>query len=82
MKEFELKLGATIYKCTSNQYDRDNQNWNISAKFNDLDLYMSIPIKSKVSTDKVMIFFSSLDEALKRVQQEKRVELTFINELT
>lgn len=42
MNEFELKLGATTYKCTSNQSSRDNQNWYISAKFNDLSLNMSI----------------------------------------
>lgn len=82
MKEFELKLGVTTYKCTSNHSDKDSQNWNISAKFYDLDLYMSIPIGSKVSMDKVLIFVTSLDETLKRIQQEKREELTFINQLT
>lgn len=81
MKEFELKLGATTYKCTSNHSDKDNQNWNISAKFNDLDLNMRIPITSKVSMEKVMLFVTSFDETLKRIQQEKRDELTFINQL-
>ena len=82
MKEFELKLGATTYKCTSNHSDKDSQNWSISAKFHDLTVYMQIPIGSKVSMDKVMIFVTSFDETLKRVQQEKREELSFINQLT
>lgn len=82
MKEFELTLGATTYKCTSNHSDKDHQNWYIQAKFHDLRLNMSIPIESKVPMDKVMLFVTSLDEALKRVQQEKGKELTFINQLT
>lgn len=82
MKEFELKLGATTYKCTSNHCDKDHQNWTISAKFNDLGISMNIPIGSKVSMDKVLVFISSFDEALKIVQQQKREELTFINQLT
>lgn len=82
MKEFELKLGATTYKCTSNHSDSDNQNWNISAKFNDLGLNMNIPIESKVSMQKILMFVSSLDEALKKVQSEKSKELTFLNQLT
>lgn len=82
MKEFELTLGATTYKCTSNHCDKDHQNWNIRAKFHDLQLDMGIPIGSKVSMDKVMLFVTSLDEALKRVQEEKRQGLSFINQLT
>lgn len=82
MKDFELKLGATTYVCTSNHYDKEHQNWSIQAKFHDLNLVMSIPIGSKVSMDKVLIFVTSFDEALKRVQQEKREGLTFINQLT
>jgi benzoyl-CoA reductase/2-hydroxyglutaryl-CoA dehydratase subunit BcrC/BadD/HgdB len=82
MKEFELKLGATTYKCTSNTSNATAQNWNISANFHDLRLDMQIPISSKVSMDKVLVFISSLDEALKRVQQEKGKELTFITQLT
>lgn len=82
MKEFEFKISGTTYKCTSNHSDITNQNWNISAKFHDLQLDMKIPIESKVSMDKVLVFISSLDEALKRVQQEKKNELTFINQLT
>lgn len=82
MKEFELKLGATIYKCTSNLCDKDHQNWTISAKFNDLNISMNIPIGSKVSIDKVLVFVTSFDEALKRVQQEKQSELKFINQLS
>jgi hypothetical protein len=81
MKEFELKLGAITYKCTSNVSTRDSQNWNIHAKFHDLELSMTIPEQSKVSMDKVMIFVTALDETLKRVQQEKGRELTFINQL-
>jgi|GEM_PF-4244220 hypothetical protein len=82
MKEFELKLGATTYKCSSNVSDVNHQNWNISGKFHDLNLNMSIPIESKVSLDKVLVFVSSLDEALKKVQHEKAKELTFLNQLT
>lgn len=81
MKEFELKLGSTTYKCTSNMSDTTAQNWRISANFNDLRLDMSIPITSKVSMEKVLVFVTSLDEALKRVQQEKSKELTFFSQL-
>lgn len=82
MKDFELKLGAITYACTSNAYDKMHQNWSIRAKFHDLTLTMDIPIASKVSRDKVLIFVMSLDEALKQVQQDKAKELTFINQLT
>ena len=82
MKEFELKLGSTTYKCTSNQSSANDQNWHVSAKYHDLNLTMSIPIESKVSMDKVLVFISAFDETLKRVQQEKGKELTFINQLT
>lgn len=82
MKDFELKLGTTTYVCTTNHCDKDNQNWNIHAKFHDLDLNMNMPISSKVSMDKVLVFITSFNEALKRVQQEKSKELTFINQLT
>lgn len=82
MKEFELKLGQTTYKCTSNHSDSSNKNWHISAKFHDLSISMNIPIESKVSMDKVLVFISSLDEALKIVQQTKKSELNFINQLT
>jgi hypothetical protein len=81
MKEFELKLGATTYKCTSTASGKDNQNWYISAKFHDLSISMQIPIESKVNMDKVLVFISSLDEALKMVQNGKKSELTFINQL-
>lgn len=81
MQEFELKLGKTTYKCTSNHSSATAQNWHISAKFHDLTLNMSIPIESKVSMDKVMIFVTSLDQALKNVQHEKKSELNFINQL-
>jgi len=82
MRDFELKLGATNYMCTSNAYEKDHQNWSIRAKFNDLTLDMSIPISSKVSMEKVLIFITSLDEALRKVQQEKKEGLSFINQLT
>lgn len=82
MKEFELKLGVTTYRCTSNMSNAIAQNWTITAKFHDLQLTMQIPIESKVGMDKVLVFISSLDEALKKVQQEKGRELTFINQLT
>lgn len=82
MKEFELKLGATTYKCTSNHCDKDHQSWSISAKFNNLNISMGIPLDSKVSMDKVLMFISSFDETLKKVQEQKRSELTFINQLT
>lgn len=81
MKEFELKLGATTYRCTSNHSDKTDQNWRISAKFHDLSIDMGIPIQSKVSMDKVLVFISSFDEALKTVQNAKNSELTFINQL-
>lgn len=82
MKDFTLKLGQTTYECTSTQWSGDNQSWNIRAKFHDLTLNMSIPIESKVSMDKVMIFITSLDQALKDVQYAKKSELSFINQLT
>lgn len=82
MKEFDLKLGATTYKCTSNHSSGPNQNWHISAQFHDLHIGMQIPVESKVSMDKVLVFISSLDEALKTVQKDKSKELTFINQLT
>lgn len=82
MKEFELKLGPTTYTCTSNHYDKANNNWCINAKFNDLSINMNIPISSKVPLEKVLVFISSFDEALKSVQAEKSKELTFINQLT
>jgi hypothetical protein len=82
MKNFELTLGATTYSCTSNMSSGPNQNWNIRANFHDLTINMSIPFESKVSMDKVLVFVTSFDETLKTVQQEKRSELTFINQLT
>lgn len=82
MTDFELKLGATTYKCTSNHFDTEHQNWFIRAKFHELNLEMSIPIGSKVSMDKILVFITSFNETLKRVQQEKGKELTFINQLT
>ncbi len=81
MKEFELKLGATTYICTSNHSNKNDQNWYIAAKFHDLSINMQIPIESKVSMDKVLVFISSLDEALKTVQNGKNSGLTFINQL-
>ena len=82
MRDFELKLGATTYKCTSNSYSKEHQNWDIRAQFHDLGVIMSIPINSKVSMDKVLVFITSFDEALRKIQQDKKSELTFINQLT
>jgi len=47
MKEFELKLGAITYKCSSNHQNATSQNWNISAKFHDLRIDMQIPPSQK-----------------------------------
>lgn len=82
MKDFELKLGATTYKCGGNHSSSDHNNWMIQANFHDLKITMSIPIESKVSMDKVLVFISSFDEALRKVQSDKSKELTFINQLT
>lgn len=86
MNEFELKLGNTTYVVDSNSISHSkgstSQNWVIRAKFHDLNLSMSIPAESKVSTDKVLVFISSFHEALKKVQSEKSKDLTFINQLT
>lgn len=82
MKDFTLTLGSITYECRSNAYDKLHQNWSIRAKFQELTLTMDIPLASKVSMDKVLIFVTSLDESLKQVQQDKAKELTFINQLT
>lgn len=82
MRDFELKLNNTLYKCSSNCYTKDANSWTIRADFHDLKLTMDISEKSKVPMDKILVFISSLDEALRVVQQSKQKDLTFINQLT
>ena len=81
MKEFELTLSGTVYKCTSNHSDRDNQNWNIRSKVNDVTFNMEIPIGSKVSRSKCMLFVEVFHEALMTARDNQKTDLVFTNQL-
>ena len=82
MKEFELTLSGTVYKCTSNHSDKENQNWNIRSKINDVTVNMEIPITSKVSRSKCMLFVEVFHEALVEAKEKQKADLVFTNQLS
>ena len=82
MKEFELTLGNTTYKCESSHSDINNRNWIVSAKINDIRLSINIPIESKLSRSKCMLFVESFHEALTAAMEALRENLAFPTQLT
>lgn len=82
MKEFELKLGSISYKCSGNHSNFQDQNWNISVRINDLSISMNIPIESKLSRSKVILFVERFHEALMDVQKQQEKDLQFTQQLT
>lgn len=82
MNGFELKLGAITYKCEGNQSTFKEQNWCIDAQVNDLRITMTIPIESKVSRSKCILFVERFHEALMQAQKEQKEDLQFPLQLT
>lgn len=82
MKEFKLTISGTVYECTSNHSDKDSQNWNIRSKVNDITVNMVIPIESKVSRAKCMLFVEAFHEALRTAQEQQKRDLVFPNQLS
>lgn len=82
MKEFELKLGSITYKCSGNHSSFKDQNWNISARINDLSISMNIPIESKLSMSKVLLFVERFHNALMVAQEQQQKDLQFTNQLS
>lgn len=82
MSEFELKLDGTTYKCSSNNFEGINQNWNIQSKTNDVSVTMSIPISSKVSRSQCMLFVEIFHEALMEAKKKQKEDLRFPQQLS
>lgn len=82
MNGFELKLGVITYVCSDNHSNFKEQNWTISAKVNDVRVSMTIPIESKVSRSKCILFVERFHEALMVAQKEQEKDLQFPLQLT
>lgn len=82
MNGFELKLGLITYVCSGTHSNIKDQDWSIRAKINDLTMTMHIPIESKVSRAKCMLFVERFHEALMVAQKEQEKELQFSSQLT
>lgn len=82
MKEFQLKLNNTTYSCTSNHSHKDSQNWIVEAKINDVSISINIPIDSKLSRAKCMLFVEVFHESLMAATKEQADNLRFPTQLT
>jgi len=82
MEGFELTLNGTTYKCSNTQYTRDNKNWHIESKTNDVTTIMTIPIESKLSRSQCMLFVEIFHEALMEAKKKQKEDLRFPQQLS
>lgn len=73
MKEFKLELGGILYNCQSNHASKEHQNWHITAKSQEFNIRIEIPIDAKVSRAKCMAFVEAFHEALVTARKEQGI---------
>lgn len=77
MKSFELKLGNTLYKCSGNHFQKDQQNWHIQAEMEGARISIELPIESKLTTIQVMAFLERLHEGMMLAKESQHTKVEY-----
>lgn len=84
MRDFELKLGSTMYKAhcsTGTSNGKPIISWDVTAEFNKFSFNIRVPKEKEATQEEIMVFICAFDEAFNivRTKQRQTNDLRFLN---
>lgn len=78
MQGFSVKLDNTEYAVSSNQSDRDGNNWIVQFNSGLVKSTIVVPMESKATRAKVLLFIEAFHEALKLAFSNQLIDQNYV----
>lgn len=78
MNDFSITLDGKEYKCTSTQYQKDSQNWNLSVKHGTVSTMITIPCEEKITRAKIILFIEAFHVAMHKAFEAQKLDQNYV----